>query len=222
MKFEEGLRAELSQCELSQVEASEIHGGPRSGPSGAGGIAIRRRGRRVCTTGAWARASARTRRGRRGAGRAGVLDVDTIATGISRPFALLGEVGGRARGHAQLQLAAHDLAGARGGSSRRLRRRGASRRKRPSPITVVGMMLHQDASSHAWVSGRDVGPGGRPWTMRPARSDSGFFVSRGRHSMSSFQALSEVIAERGLSLLALCPIGRRTTGTRRRPAARST
>ena len=74
-------------------------------------------------------------------------------------------------------------------------RRGAHRRKRPRR-PVVGMMLHQDASSHAWVAGE-------MWdlvvTLDDATSEvySGFFVAE-EGTMSSFQALSEVIAERGL------------------------
>ena len=58
------------------------------------------------------------------------------------------------------------------------------------------MMLHQDGSRHAWVPGR--------WwdlivTMDDATSDiySAFFVDE-EGTMSSFQALSEVIRERGL------------------------
>ena len=74
-------------------------------------------------------------------------------------------------------------------------RRRAHRRKRPRR-PVVGMMLHQDASSHAWVAGE-------MWdlvvTLDDATSEvySGFFVAE-EGTMSSFQALSEVIAERGL------------------------
>jgi transposase len=74
-------------------------------------------------------------------------------------------------------------------------RRGAHRRKRPRR-PVVGMMLHQDASSHAWVAGEI-------WdlvvTMDDATSEvySGFFVAE-EGTMSSFQGLCEVIAEHGL------------------------
>ena len=74
-------------------------------------------------------------------------------------------------------------------------RRGAHRRKRPRR-PVVGMMLHQDGSSHEWVAGEI-------WdlvvTLDDATSEvySGFFVEE-EGTMSTFQALSEVIAERGL------------------------
>ncbi len=74
-------------------------------------------------------------------------------------------------------------------------RRGAHRRKRPRR-PMVGMMLHQDGSSHEWVAGQI-------WdlivTMDDATSEiySAFFVAE-EGTMSSFRALSDVIAERGL------------------------
>jgi transposase len=74
-------------------------------------------------------------------------------------------------------------------------RRGAHRRKRPRR-PMAGMMLHQDGSSHQWVAGQR-------WdlivTLDDATSDvySGFFVEE-EGTMSTFRALSEVIAERGL------------------------
>ncbi len=74
-------------------------------------------------------------------------------------------------------------------------RRGAHRRKRPRRA-MVGMMLHQDGSSHEWVAGQT-------WdlivTMDDATSEiySAFFVAE-EGTMSSFRALSDVIAERGL------------------------
>ena len=74
-------------------------------------------------------------------------------------------------------------------------RRGAHRRKRPRR-PMVGMMLHQDGSSHEWVAGRT-------WdlivTMDDATSEiySAFFVAE-EGTMSSFRALTEVIAEHGL------------------------
>jgi hypothetical protein len=61
---------------------------------------------------------------------------------------------------------------------------------------MAGMMLHQDGSSHEWV-------GGQRWdlivTLDDATSEvySGFFVPE-EGTMSTFQALGEVIAERGL------------------------
>ena len=61
---------------------------------------------------------------------------------------------------------------------------------------VVGMMLHQDGSSHEWVAGQ--------WwdlivTMDDATSEvySGFFVAE-EGTMSTFRGLGEVIAENGL------------------------
>lgn len=74
-------------------------------------------------------------------------------------------------------------------------RRGAHRRKRPRR-PVVGMMLHQDGSSHDWVAGET-------WdlivTLDDATSEiySGFFAEE-EGTMSSFQGLGEVIAEHGL------------------------
>lgn len=74
-------------------------------------------------------------------------------------------------------------------------RRGAHRRKRPRR-PMVGMMLHQDASSHEWVAGET-------WdlvvTMDDATSEiySAFFVAE-EGTMSSFRGLQEVIAEHGL------------------------
>ena len=74
-------------------------------------------------------------------------------------------------------------------------RRGAHRRKRPRR-PVVGMMLHQDGSSHEWVAGQ--------WwdlivTMDDATSEvySGFFAAE-EGTMSTFRGLGEVIAENGL------------------------
>jgi len=74
-------------------------------------------------------------------------------------------------------------------------RRGAHRRKRPRR-PMAGMMLHQDGSSHEWVAGQ--------WwdlivTMDDATSRiySAFFVEE-EGTMSSFQALQEVIGRHGL------------------------
>ncbi len=81
------------------------------------------------------------------------------------------------------------------GRVRKAPRRGAHRRKRPRR-PLPGMMLHQDGSSHQWVSGQ--------WwdlivTMDDATSDihSAFFVEE-EGTMSSFQGLSEVISAQGL------------------------
>lgn len=74
-------------------------------------------------------------------------------------------------------------------------RRGAHRRKRPRR-PMVGMMLHQDGSRHEWVAGE-------VWDLIVTLDDatnevySGFFVAE-EGTMSSFQGLGEVIAEKGL------------------------
>ena len=74
-------------------------------------------------------------------------------------------------------------------------RRGAHRRKRERR-PLPGMMLHQDGSTHQWVPGQ--------WwdlivTMDDATSDiySAFFVDE-EGTMSTFEALDEVISEHGL------------------------
>ena len=83
----------------------------------------------------------------------------------------------------------------RAGLVKRAKRRGAHRRKRPRR-PLVGMMVHQDGSSHEWV------PGQR-WdlivTMDDATSKiySAFFVAE-EGTMSSFWGVGEVIAEHGL------------------------
>jgi len=75
------------------------------------------------------------------------------------------------------------------------KKRGAHRRKRER-ASMVGMMLHQDGSTHEWVSGQ-------VWdsivTMDDADSTvySGFFVEEeGTHS--SFRGVQEVIEAHGL------------------------
>lgn len=74
-------------------------------------------------------------------------------------------------------------------------RRGAHRRKRPRR-PMAGMMLHQDGSSHEWLPGES-------WdlivTMDDATSEiySAFFVAE-EGTMSTFRALTEVIAGHGL------------------------
>lgn len=74
-------------------------------------------------------------------------------------------------------------------------RRGAHRRKRPRR-PLIGMMVHQDGSRHQWL--------GAAWcdlivTMDDATSEvySGFFVAE-EGTMSTFRALAEVIAAKGL------------------------
>src|SRR5512133_564241 len=74
-------------------------------------------------------------------------------------------------------------------------RRGAHRRKRPRR-PMKGMMLHQDGSRHEWVPGES-------WdlivTLDDATSEiySAFFVDE-EGTMSTFRALTEVIAGHGL------------------------
>lgn len=75
------------------------------------------------------------------------------------------------------------------------KKRGAHRRKRPRKA-LPGMMLHQDGSRHQWVPEVE-------WdlivTMDDATSElySAFFVEQ-EGTMSSFQALREVISRHGL------------------------
>ena len=119
MKFEE-VYGRSYRGELSQVEASEIPGGLGADlPALAGSLSGGGGGGFVRPAPGPGFGAAR--RGRRGAGRAGAVRHALLGF---HGQALLGEVGGRARGHAQLQLAAHDLAGARADQGRR---RGAGR-----------------------------------------------------------------------------------------------
>jgi transposase len=81
------------------------------------------------------------------------------------------------------------------GRIRKAPRRGAHRRKRPRRA-LAGMMLHQDGSSHQWVSDH--------WwdlivTMDDATSEiySAIFVIE-EGTMSTFSALREVIEDKGL------------------------
>ena len=75
-------------------------------------------------------------------------------------------------------------------------RRGAHRRQRPRR-PMIGMMLHQDASRHAWLEGR--GPLDLVVTFDDATSEiySAFLVEE-EGAASSFRGLIETIAERGL------------------------
>jgi len=75
-------------------------------------------------------------------------------------------------------------------------RRGAHRRKRPRR-PMVGMMLHQDGSRHAWLAGR--APLDLIVTMDDANSQtySAFLVEE-EGTMSSFEGLIETIAAKGL------------------------
>ena len=75
-------------------------------------------------------------------------------------------------------------------------RRGAHRRKRPRR-PMVGMMLHQDGSRHAWLAGR--APLDLIVTLDDATSEiySAFLVEE-EGTMSTFQGLIETIAAKGL------------------------
>ena len=188
MKFEE-VYGRSFRGELSQLEASEVLGmsertfrrwRDRYEAEGAEGLYDRRLGR----------ASAR---------RAGVDEVLAVLDLFETRYwdftakhfweKLVGEHDfKRSYNWVRLTLQAH-------GKITPAPRRGAHRRKRPRR-PLVGMMLHQDASSHEWVAGEI-------WdlvvTMEDATSDvySGFFVAE-EGTMSSLQALCEVIAEKGL------------------------
>ena len=75
-------------------------------------------------------------------------------------------------------------------------RRGAHRRKRPRR-PMVGMMLHQDGSRHAWVDG--CGPLDLVVTLDDATGEiySAFLVEE-EGTVSSFLGLIETIAKKGL------------------------
>ena len=75
-------------------------------------------------------------------------------------------------------------------------RRGAHRRKRPRR-PLVGMMLHQDGSRHAWLAG--LAPLDLIVTLDDATSEiySAFLVAE-EGTMSTFQGLIETIAAKGL------------------------
>ena len=188
MKFEE-VYGRSYRGELSQGEASEILGvsertfrrwRDRYEAEGAEGLYDRRLGR----------ASARR------VGVDEVLDVLRLFETRYWDFTakhfhekLVGEHGfGLSYNWLRLTLQAH-------GKIKPAARRGAHRRKRPRR-PLAGMLLHQDASSHEWVAGQI-------WdlvvTLDDATSEvySGFFVEE-EGTMSTFQALHEVIGESGL------------------------
>jgi len=85
----------------------------------------------------------------------------------------------------------------RSGLVRPATRRSAHRKKRPRR-PMVGMMLHQDASTHAWL-GRDQGKYDLVVTMDDATSAiySAFLVDE-EGTASSFRGLAEVIERHGL------------------------
>jgi len=188
MKFEE-VYGRCYRGELSQLEASEVLGvsertfrrwRDRWAAEGAEGLYDRRLGR------------ASSRR----------APVDTVAEVLAlfetrywdftaKHFheKLVAEHGfGLSYNWLRLSLQAH-------GKIKAAPRRGAHRRKRPRR-PLVGMMLHQDGSSHEWVAGET-------WDLIVTLDDatneiySGFFVAE-EGTMSTFRALGEVVAERGL------------------------
>jgi len=188
MKFEDvygrTYRGELSQCEAAEVlgmsERTFRRYRDRFEADGAEGLYDRRLDR----------ASAR---------RAGVDEVMSVLDLFDTRYfdftakhfweKLVAEHGvTRSYNWVRLTLQAH-------GRMRPAPRRGAHRRKRPRR-PMAGMMLHQDGSSHEWVPGQ--------WwdlivTMDDATSEvySGFFVAE-EGTMSTFQALGEVISAKGL------------------------
>jgi transposase len=85
----------------------------------------------------------------------------------------------------------------REGLVQRAKKRSAHRKKRPRR-PMVGMMLHQDASTHAWLPG-DARKYDLVVTMEDATSAlySAFLVDQ-EGAASSFQGLREVVAAHGL------------------------
>lgn len=81
------------------------------------------------------------------------------------------------------------------GKVTKAKRRGEHRRRRPRK-PMVGMMLHQDGSTHEWVAGQS-------WDLIVTMDDadsriySAFFVAQ-EGTMSSLRGLHEVIAQHGL------------------------
>jgi transposase len=188
MKFEE-VYERTCRAVLSQEEAAEILGmsertfrrwRDRLEAEGADGLYDRRLGR-VSARCAPVDEVAR------------VLDLfDTVYTGFTTKHfheKLVDEHGfGLSYNWLRLTLQAH-------GRVTPAPRRGAHRRRRPRR-PMVGMMVHQDGSSHEWVPGL-------VWdlivTLDDATSEiySALFVEE-EGTMSSFRALHRVIAEHGL------------------------
>jgi transposase len=98
-------------------------------------------------------------------------------------------------------------------------RRGAHRRKRPRR-PMVGMMLHQDASRHAWLEGH--GPLDLVVTLDDATSEiySAFLVEE-EGTVSSVLGLIETIAAKGLCLTRSTPTAAAIISIRPRRAGRS-
>ncbi len=188
MKFEE-VYGRAYRCELSQQEAAEVLGvsertfrrwRDRFEAEGAEGLYDRRLGR----------ASAR---------RAGVDEVAALLELFDTRYWDF-----TARHFWEKLVAEHDFKRSYNwvrvtlqaqGRTRPAARRGAHRRRRPRR-PLVGMMLHQDGSTHQWLPGCY-------WdlivTMDDASSEiySAFFVAE-EGTMSSFQGLAEVIQAKGL------------------------
>lgn len=98
------------------------------------------------------------------------------------------------------------------------KKRSAHRKKRPRR-PMVGMMLHQDASTHAWLPG-DARQYDLVVTMEDATSAlySAFLVDE-EGTASSLRGLREVVARHGLFCSLYTDRGRHYF-SRRRPAAR--
>jgi transposase len=85
----------------------------------------------------------------------------------------------------------------RSGLVQKARSRSAHRKKRPRR-PMVGMMLHQDASTHAWLPG-DGGKHDLVVTLDDATNEiySAFLVDQ-EGTASSFRGLAEVVSKHGL------------------------
>jgi transposase len=85
----------------------------------------------------------------------------------------------------------------RSGLVQKAKTRSAHRKKRPRR-PMVGMMLHQDASTHAWLPG-NVGKQDLVVTLDDATNEiySAFLVAQ-EGTASSFRGLAEVVAKHGL------------------------
>ena len=85
----------------------------------------------------------------------------------------------------------------RAGLVQEARKRSAHRKKRPRR-PMVGMMLHQDASTHAWLAG-DAGKQDLVMTMEDATSEIySIFLVDEEGTASSFRSVREVVAKHGL------------------------
>jgi len=85
----------------------------------------------------------------------------------------------------------------RSGLVQAARKRSAHRKKRPRR-PMVGMMLHQDASTHAWLPG-DLGKYDLVVTMEDATSEIySMFLTDEEGTASSMRGVAEVVARHGL------------------------